>query len=174
VDEAVSYFIRRADERDLPALEWEGEYARFRRVYRNAMGEARRNRKMILVAESDRLIIGQIFIQYQSTHLDRWDRGHSGYLYALRVRPAFRNQGVGTELIRAAEEHLLHRGLTRAVIAVAKENSPALRLYERLGYERFAEDPGAWSYLDDRGAVRHVFEPAYLLHRTLPARMPPG
>jgi ribosomal protein S18 acetylase RimI-like enzyme len=170
--EAVSFRVRPAVESDLKALEWEGQYARFRRVYRRAMEETRRNRRLILVAEAAGQVVGQIFAQYQSTHIDRWDRGHTGYLYALRVRPEYRNQGIGTRLIQEAEAGLMRRGLSRAVIAVGKDNGPALRLYERLGYTQFAEDPGLWSYVDDQGKVQHVFEPAFLLHRTLVGVIP--
>jgi predicted N-acetyltransferase YhbS len=94
VVEAVSFRVRPAVESDLKALEWEGEYARFRRVYRRAMDDTRRNRRLILVAEAAGQVVGQIFAQYQSTHRPL-GCGHAATA-ALRVRPAFPQPGIGS------------------------------------------------------------------------------
>ena len=40
--EKVDLRIRQATESDLPALEWDGEYIHFRRVYREAMKEVKK------------------------------------------------------------------------------------------------------------------------------------
>lgn len=165
--ERTAVLIRPATEADLPALEWDGEYRHFRRVYRAALNEARQDRRMVLVAELGGEVVGQLFVQLENVQLDPGGRRPTGYLYALRVRPPFRNQGIGTALVARAEDDLRRRRFVRAAIAVAKDNSRALRLYRRLGYKVFAEDPGNWSYLDDEGHLRHVFEPSYLLDKEL-------
>lgn len=159
--------IREAGERDLPALEWEGRYRHFRRLYRHALAESRRGRRVMLVADVEGQIVGQVFIQLTSGRAELADGSHSGYLYAFRVRPEFRNQGIGTQLLLEAEAILRGQGFGRAVIAVAKNNQRALRLYQIMGYHRFAEDPGQWSYVDHEGCVRHVSEPAYMLEKDL-------
>src|SRR4030065_550233 len=51
VAEAVGFRIRPATEADLVALEWGGEYRRFRRLYRTALEEAKRGERVLLVAE---------------------------------------------------------------------------------------------------------------------------
>lgn len=165
--ERTAVLIRPATEADLPALEWDGEYRHFRRVYRAALNEARQDRRMVLVAELGCEVVGQLFVQLENVQLDPGGRRPTGYLYALRVRPPFRNQGIGTALVARAEYDLRRRRFVRAAIAVAKDNSRALRLYRRLGYQMFAEDPGTWSYLDDEGRLRQVFEPSYLLDKEL-------
>ncbi len=165
--ERILVRIRPAVPGDLSALEWEGEYSRYREVYRKAMEESQRGQRLILVAELEGEVVGQIFVQYQSTPRDPWDEGSSGYFYAFRVRPKLRNQTIGTQLVEAAESHLVERGFDRAVIAVAKDNPAAERLYARLGYIRFGEDPGNWSYRDEQGRIQHVFEPSNLLHKWL-------
>lgn len=159
--------IREAKEADLRALEWEGRYQHYRRLYRRAMAEAKKGRRVLLVAEAEERIVGQIFVQLSSGRGEYADGEQSGYLYSFRVRPEYRNQGIGTQLLEAAEEELTTRGFTRAVIAVAKENQAALRLYESLGYAVFAEDPGKWSYVDHEGELRRVSEPAYVLEKPL-------
>lgn len=165
--ERADVLIREAEEDDLRALEWEGRYQHYRRLYRRAMNEAKRGRRILLVAEADEQIVGQIFLQLASARKELADGGSSGYLYAFRVRPDFRNRGIGSMLLDAAEEALRNRSFQRAVIAVARDNEDALRLYERRGYQQFAEDPGKWTYVDHEGRLQHVSEPAYILEKPL-------
>lgn len=160
--ETVDVVIRNGTERDLPAMEWEGEYRRYRRLYRLAMDEAKAGRRFVLVAEVSGRIIGQIIVQ-----LNRADSTGTGYLYAFRVRPEWRNRGIGTRLILEAEAALMGLGFRRTLIAVARDNPGARRLYERLGYSLFAEDAGEWSFVDDRGRLQRVVEPSWLLEKVL-------
>lgn len=159
--------IREARESDLRALEWEGRYQHYRRLYRRALAEAKKGRRVLLVAEAEDRVVGQIFVQLASSRAEYADGDRSGYLYSFRVRPEFRNQGIGTQLLEAAEQELAQRGFSRAVIAVAKDNAAALRLYEGRGYTVFSEDPGRWSYVDHEGELRRVSEPAFVLEKQL-------
>jgi hypothetical protein len=63
VAESLVVSIRIANERDLPAMEWDGEYRRFRRLYQTAIAEAQMGRRVILVAEVEGSMAGQIFVQ---------------------------------------------------------------------------------------------------------------
>lgn len=159
--------IRRAEENDLPALEWEGEFAHYRRLYHHAMNEAKRGRRILLVAETDGLLVGQIFIQFSSGRSELADGTRSGYLYSFRVRPEYRSMGIGSSLMKEAERILRQQAFRRAVIAVARDNIGAQKLYEDRGYARFAEDPGEWSYVDHKGEPQEVHEPAYLYQKQL-------
>ena len=161
----IDIMIRLATEADLPDLEWDGEYRHFRRLYRQAMRDARRGNRALLVAEIEGQIVGQLFVQYNLIRSDLINEAHSAYLHAFRVRPAYRNLRVGTRLMQTAETHLIDRGYRRALIAVAQDNPDARRLYERLGYRFYAEDPGVWSYIDDQGRMKHVREPAFILEK---------
>jgi ribosomal protein S18 acetylase RimI-like enzyme len=84
------------------------------------------------------------------------------------VRTPYRGRGIGQALLDAAEEALVRAGANHAVIAVARTNHEARRLYERRGYTWIADDPGSWSYPDERGKRRYVSEPAHVLARRLP------
>jgi ribosomal protein S18 acetylase RimI-like enzyme len=165
--EEVAFEIREGREQDLPALEWEGAYRHFRGVYKRAMREASRGRRMLLVAEVEDRVVGQIFIQFNYFRGELDDGVPSGYLHAFRVRPEHRGQGIGTQLLRRAEDALRARRLERAVVAVARENKGALRLYKRLGYHILLKDPGIWNFVDHNGQLRHVHEPSYLLGKLL-------
>ena len=163
--EAPPVVIRQARADDLEPIEWDGEYRRYRLVYQRAYAESQRGRRVLLVAEADGRVIGQIFVQVDSALSGGNSR--AAYLYALRVRPEYRNRGIGTELVREAESILRQRGFVRALISVAQDNHAARRLYERLGYDVFGEDAGNWTYFDDRGQIQEVHELAFLLEKML-------
>ena len=163
--DAPPLIIRQARSEDLPSLEWEGEYRRYRLVYQRAYAESLRGRRILLVAEIEGRVVGQIFLQVDSAF--GGGDGRAAYLYALRVRPEYRNRGIGTELVREAESVLRQRGFSRVLISVAQDNDAARRLYERLGYEVFGDDPGNWSFFDDQGQPQEVHEPAFLLDKML-------
>lgn len=160
-----NFRIRVATEKDLPAMEWEGEYSHFRLVYRRAMKDADRGRQMLLVADWNANIIGQIFILYNTVNADPRPVPYTGYLYSFRVKPEFRNLGIGSALIDKAEEILLEKAFCRVLIGVAKENLDARRLYERHGYQIIADDPGEWSYIDHTNQLQNVSEPTFIMEK---------
>lgn len=159
--------IRHVTEADLLALEWEGEYRKYRRIYRRAMEDARRGRRILFVAEIGGEIVGQIFVQLSHYRSNQEHISSTGYLQSFRIKPPFRNHGIGSHLIYQAEKALKERGFKRAIIAVAQHNHDARRLYERHGYSIFREDPGEWSFIDDQGLPQHISEPAYLMEKQL-------
>lgn len=74
-------------------------------------------------------------------------------LYSLASRPEARGKGVGSALLAAAERTARQRGCTELRLEVRTDNASAIRLYERLGYQRFARIDGyyedgadAWRY----------------------------
>ena len=152
---------------DLKALEWEGEYAHYRRLFKRAIDEARRGRRILLLAEIKGQVVGQIFAQLTTRASFSTKSASSGYLYAFRVKPPYRNRGVGSRLLHEAETELASRGIRRAVISVAKRNIAARKLYERASYSVFTEDPGEWSYIDHEGRLREVKEPAFVMEKWL-------
>jgi ribosomal protein S18 acetylase RimI-like enzyme len=121
----------------------------------------------MLLAVTNDFPVGRVFIQFRSSERKVADGCTRAYLYSLRVMEMFRGKGIGTRLLQEAESLILERGFRRATIAVAKDNFNARRLYERMGYAIFKDDPGKWSFLDHRGLVRHVTEPCWLLQKNL-------
>jgi [ribosomal protein S18]-alanine N-acetyltransferase len=58
----------------------------------------------------------------------------AGYIQSVCVAPDHRGKGLGTELIRFAEERIF-RQFPNVFLCVSSFNHPAARLYKRLGYE---------------------------------------
>jgi ribosomal-protein-alanine N-acetyltransferase len=59
----------------------------------------------------------------------------------LAVRQEFQGRGVGTALLQHVLESGARRGADRATLEVRRSNTPARRLYERLGFEVAATRP---------------------------------
>jgi GNAT superfamily N-acetyltransferase len=85
----------------------------------------------------------------------------------LRVRDDWQRHGIGTQLVVAAEGYLRAHGFTTATIAVGKENTPALQLYQHLGYVTFSDDPGEWYFTDDQGFLQREDEQSWILEKKL-------
>jgi len=162
--------LRIARKQDVPMLEWYGQYRHYRNLFRRAYREQLQGRRLMLLADYNEFPIGHIFLQFKSSNKRIADGSSRAYLYSFRVMEMFRGQGIGTWLMSEAESILMDRGFEWATIAVAKDNVGALRLYQRLGYYKFAEDPGRWSYTNHRGNVVQVNEPCWILEKQLIVR----
>ena len=64
------------------------------------------------------------------------------YLDDFSVAEKYRNKGIGTKLIRAAEKYAEEIGIAKIVFHVEKSNEDAYRLYLRLGYREDADEGG--------------------------------
>ena len=62
------------------------------------------------------------------------------YLDDLSVTEKSRGRGIGSRLIRIAEEYAGELGIPQLALHVEKTNGGARRLYERLGYSPFRDE----------------------------------
>jgi ribosomal protein S18 acetylase RimI-like enzyme len=69
-------------------------------------------------------------------------KAHKGTLWGMYVRPHARRSGVGrilvSEVLRVARQHV-----ELIQLSVVRENDPARRLYERVGFLEFGMEPKA-------------------------------
>ena len=160
--------IRRVTRDDLPGLEWEGEYWKFREMFADLFYNTTIGRTLmwVVVAPWGELI-GQAFVMLKSSERDAADGKSRAYVFSFRVKSAWQNQGIGTHLMRFVEDDLCQRGFKCVTLNVAKENQDALRLYQRLGYQVTGSRPGIWSYRDPNGVVHRVKEPAWRMMKCL-------
>ncbi|MEM9131006.1 MAG: mycothiol synthase [Actinomycetota bacterium] len=66
-----------------------------------------------------------------------------GEIYVIGVDPDFHGRGLGVPMTAAGLVWLTEQGLTTAMLYVEADNAPALRTYERLGFEIVRSD-AAW------------------------------
>ena len=70
-----------------------------------------------------------------------WTKVHTdeeppvGEVYVIAVDPKYHGQGLGRALTLAGYEHLTAVGLTRGMLYVDADNTPAVTLYRNLGLE---------------------------------------
>jgi ribosomal protein S18 acetylase RimI-like enzyme len=70
-------------------------------------------------------VIGSIMAGYD---------GHRGWLYAVAVLNSHRRRGVGTALVRGAEDRLRSMGCSKINLQVRASNATVVEFYKRLGY----------------------------------------
>jgi ribosomal protein S18 acetylase RimI-like enzyme len=161
--------IRAANPSDLPALEWGGELKHFRRLFADTYERVAQGQAVIWIAElPEAELIGQLFLSFRSGRPELSDGSTRGYIYGVRVRSEYRNRGIGTQLMLAAETELVERRFSYATLNVGRDNPKAQRLYERLGYRVVAPEAGRWSYEDENGLRHEVNEPAWRMEKFLP------
>ena len=91
------------------------------------------NEERIYVAE-DSEVVG--FLSVEAHH----EQNDYIYLDDLSVTEAYRNKGIGTQLITAAESYTRQIGIPAVLLHVEKTNGSAMSLYEKLGYSVYRDD----------------------------------
>jgi hypothetical protein len=83
--------IRQVKQEDLTGLEWEGEYAHFRRLYIEAFRRAEKGEAVLWVAELDRtVLIGQLFVHWRAFMIAD---GHTQAYMAFEYGPCLPGRG---------------------------------------------------------------------------------
>jgi ribosomal protein S18 acetylase RimI-like enzyme len=62
------------------------------------------------------------------------DDGHRGWIYYVAVPERRRSEGLGVEIVRAAESWLRERGCPKVELMVRDDNVEVVGFYEALGY----------------------------------------
>jgi ribosomal protein S18 acetylase RimI-like enzyme len=105
---------------------------------------------ILLAVDGDDRPVGKVHLDFATRAAER-----AAVLVAASVTPPLQGRGIGTELMRAAEDLVCDRGFGTILLGVEDSNPRARRLYERLGYEAVATDnfvylgapvpnPGVW------------------------------
>jgi len=80
---------------------------------------------LFLVAVKDHLLAGTAMAGYD---------GHRGWIYYLAVDPAYRRNGIGTALMKEAEDLLAQMSCQKLNLQIRANNSELQAFYENLGY----------------------------------------
>ncbi|MCY0898715.1 MAG: GNAT family N-acetyltransferase [Firmicutes bacterium] len=84
----------------------------------------------IFILDDDGVVAGFVWV---AIRMDL--QGAYGSIDQVYLKPAYRRQGYGAWLMQAAEEFIKKQGLKTARLYVTRDNSDAVRLYQRMGYE---------------------------------------
>ncbi|MAT43179.1 MAG: hypothetical protein CL609_12625 [Anaerolineaceae bacterium] len=153
---------------DLKSLEWEGAYIQYRKIYQRTFQKSCEGKTLMWAADLPNFgIVAQVFIQLESNRLDLADGTNKAYLYAFRVRPAYRNQGLGIKMLDFAEKDIWQRGFNEMTLNVAQKNEAAIRLYQRTGYTIIGYEKGDWTFRDHHNNLRRIIEPAWKMSKKL-------
>src|SRR4030042_5969416 len=110
-------FIRQAEKDDLPDLEWNGEYTHFRRLYADTFSLVQQGQAIMWIADMNGSgLIGQCFVSLKGNRPELADGVTRAYIYGFRVRPYYRNQGIGTRMMHTIETDLKERGFKHATL----------------------------------------------------------
>ena len=160
--------IRPIEKADLPGLEWDGEYTHFRRLYQQHYESSLGGNTLIWVAvNTDGEIIGQVFLLLLSKQRELADGVFQAYLFSFRIKPAYRDQGLGGFMLEMMEDYLRERGFRFLRLNVARANPLARHMYEKHGYRMIGPDPGVWRYQDQDGEWQTCCEPAWKMIKKL-------
>jgi ribosomal protein S18 acetylase RimI-like enzyme len=142
--------VRSCTSRDRNLLEWFGLFREHRQIIQSTWDAMQRGEQAMLVAIVNDFPVGQVWIDVAKKQAER-----TGVIWALRVFPFLQGQGIGRELLRAAEAELRRRQFRRAQLGVEKD-SAAIAFYESLGYEPIGELYEEYSYTTPDGVSMTV------------------
>lgn len=86
---------------------------------------------LALVAEADGELVGNVLVNVDHSLTTE----HIGVL-AISIADGWRDVGIGTELVRGAQEWARERGLRKVSLGVFPDNERAIAVYERCGFAR--------------------------------------
>nr|WP_312868746.1 mycothiol synthase [Amycolatopsis pithecellobii] len=89
---------------------------------------------------ADGRVIGFHWTKVHPADPDSFGGEPVGEVYVVGVDPAAHGGGLGRALTLAGLRHLRERGLRQVILYVESDNAPALAVYSRLGFTRYAVD----------------------------------
>lgn len=160
--------LRLLEEADLPALEWEGQFSHFRKLYQQHFKNFLAGSTLIWVVTNQAgKVIGQVFIMLYAKDKEIADGKQRAYLFSFRIRDEWRGKGIGSFVMQFVEGYLREKGFSWLRLNVAKDNLKALEIYRHRGYRIMGPDSGTWRYQDQCNQWKTVSEPAWRMIKEL-------
>jgi GNAT superfamily N-acetyltransferase len=135
------------------------------------LARQRDGRGQLLTACLRDLPVGHVYIWWEDAEEREVQELLPGIplLNRVKVLPSYQNQGIGTELVLAAEKLLMALGHKMVALAVRYDNEGARRLYKRLDY-RVWDHPRVecrYELLHPDGTREHGYETCDMLVKDL-------
>ena len=160
--------IRLLREEDLPALEWDGEYKRYRRIYREVFHNFQKGISYPLVAETAQDgVIGQVFLTRKEPNPKFTALHRYFFLSSFRVKAQYRGMGIGSRLLELCEKHVLQHHLRDIYLNCAVSNHRARWFYLDHGFHVIRIDNSEWSFVNDEGFIVTEPQHAYLMKKSV-------
>ncbi|GAB3424000.1 GNAT family N-acetyltransferase [Flindersiella endophytica] len=155
--------IRDCRAEDVEVLERVGPTGANRRHARK-YGNHKAGRSAYLLAFEGDEILGFCELQWIGSPEVRETYPGCPEINGLTVFGPHQGKGIGTALVREAEERARRRGCPRIGLAVDDDNPRAAKLYTRLGYQPGLHYEGSYLHVDDSGTQHRIVEQlTYLL-----------
>jgi RimJ/RimL family protein N-acetyltransferase len=116
---------------------------------------------LTLVAEADGEVIGNVLVSVERNTVST----HVGTL-SIVVADGWREIGIGSDMVRAAQEWCAANGLLKLALAVFPDNERAIAVYERAGFVR--EGLRRRQYRGEGGTLRDELLMAWFPPETAP------
>ena len=89
-----------------------------------------------LVAEISGEVVGYVMcrIEYGFSHLRKLGLARKGHVVSIAVKEEHRGKGIGTAMMKVAQDAMVEKAATESYLEVRVTNSEAIALYGRLGY----------------------------------------
>lgn len=160
--------IRLMREEDLPLIEWDGEYARYRQSYKEVYHRSQQGLSWPLIAETAADgMIGQIFLSAKNANPVYSPRESYLFLTSFRVKPAFRDRGVGGELMNACERVAREHHFGLILLNCAEDNVRGLAFYQKHGFDILRPEDCRWTYINENGMVVNEHQASYLMRKKI-------
>lgn len=95
--------------------------------------------QLLVAVDGEDTVLGTVTVARHPSPAAEVSREGELEFRMLATAPEARGRGIGEFLVNAVIEQARDLGLERVVISVADDNARAIRLYERLGFQRLAE-----------------------------------
>lgn len=104
--------------------------------------KAKGGSRIIYGAKNKEGIIGVVQLVFKDDKEFYADGKTRAHIHHARVAEELRGKGIGSELMRYAEDEAKQRGFKEMTLGVEETNENAIRFYEELGYREFMREKG--------------------------------
>jgi ribosomal protein S18 acetylase RimI-like enzyme len=92
------------------------------------------------VIEDDNQIIGELHISWVKEDEDQANGINRAYLFALRIHPKLRGQGLGTKLMNRVLQRIKENAFNEVTIGAYKDEDHLKKMYNKWGFTQFIKD----------------------------------
>jgi GNAT superfamily N-acetyltransferase len=164
--------IRICRQSDIAVLEQQFSSPATARVHSSRYTRQQEGRSTYLIAWLGGLPVGHLNLRWQGPEespIAQQRLAGCPEFNAIVVLPEYRSQGIGTQLIAAAERMARQRGHQAVCLGVSVENARARALYEGLGYVDWGHGTVelSWIMPDEQGHETRYTEQVIYLRKEL-------